>query len=126
MEKFIVVANFACYDSCDDDLYTSQWKVGIFGTVEDCFEGARKDLIDVACDHYECVLDEDEFDSEEEYNKKVEDLGFEYCKNYWVANIEEVKFNPTSIDAVEITSNDFFDDGYTDQRQIVKYYIYKV
>ena len=35
-----------------------------FDTVEECVEASRKDLIDVACDHYECIVPEDEFYTE--------------------------------------------------------------
>lgn len=132
MEKYMVVANFTCHDGCEDDLYSSQWLVGTFDTVEECVEASWKDLIDVACDHYECIVPEDEFYTEEgelkeeEYNKAVEDLAFAYCENRWEAMLGGIDIGFITSNSVEILSNDFIDDEYTDQRQIIKYYIYKL
>ena len=131
MEKYLVVANFTCHDGCEDDLYTSQWLVGTFTTVEECMEASRKDLIDVACDHYECAIPEEEYYNEEgelteEYRKVIEDKAFEYCENRWEATIGSVEIGLASNNSVELLANDFIDDDYTDQRQIVKYYMYRV
>jgi hypothetical protein len=132
MEKYLVVANFTCHDACEDDLYSSQWLVGTFFSPEECLVASRKDLIDVACDHYECVVPEEEYYNdegelnEEEYRKAVEDLAFEYCNDHWEALIGSIEIGLASSNSVELLANDFIDDEYTDQRQIVKYYMYRV
>jgi hypothetical protein len=132
MEKFIVVANFACEDNCESDLYSSQWLVGTFNTIEECIEASRKDLIDVACDHYECVIPEEEYYDdeggvkEEEYRKALEDCAFAYCEDRWERAVDKILADLAIGNSAEIVSNDFIDDEYTDQRQIVKYYIHKL
>jgi hypothetical protein len=132
MEKFIVVANFTCHDGCEDDLYTSQWLVGTFDNVKDCLEASRSDLCNVACDHYECVIpEEDYYDDEgeikeEEYRKAIEDCAFTYCEGRWEAMLGGIEIGFDTSTSVEIMSNDFIDDEFTDQRQIVKYYVYKM
>ena len=131
MEKYLVVANFACHDGCEDDLYSSQWLVGTFNTVEECLEASLKDLVDVACDHYECVIPEDEYYNEdgevtEDYKKAVEDKAFTYCKDRWEASMEDVLRDLEVNNSAEFIVNDFIDDEFTDQRQIVKYNIYKL
>jgi hypothetical protein len=132
MEKYFVIANFTCHDACEDDIYSSQWLVGTFNTVEECVEASRKDLIDVACDHYECIVPEEEYYDnegelkEEEYRKAIEDLAFDYCSDHWAAKIEDIELSLASGNSAELIANDFIDDEYTDQRQIVKYYMYRV
>jgi hypothetical protein len=126
MEKFIVVANFACNEACEDELYSSQWLVGTFDTVDECVSASLKDLCDVACDHYECVLEEDEFETEEEYRKVIEDCAFAYCKGHWEREANGILDDLEMSGSAEIMSNDFVDAAYTDQRQIVKYYIHKL
>lgn len=132
MEKLIVVANFACEDNCESDLYSSQWLVGTFNTIDECISASLKDLIDVACDHYECVIPEEDFYDEEgelkkeEYKKVLEDKAFEYCENRWEAMRGGIEVGLASDNSAEIMANDFIDDEYTDQRQIVKYYIHKL
>lgn len=132
MEKFIVVANFACDGGCDPDLYSSQWLVGTFNTIDECISASLKDLCDVACDHYECVIPEEEYYNEEgevkeeEYRKVIEDCAFEYCKDRWERKIDDILVSLKAENSAEIVSNDFIDDEYTDQRQIVKYYIHKL
>jgi hypothetical protein len=132
MEKFIVVANFACDGGCDPDLYSSQWLVGTFDTVDECISASLKDLCDVACDHYECVIPEEEYYDdegevkEEEYRKAIEDCAFAYCEGRWERKIDDILVSLKVENSAEIVSNDFIDDEYTDQRQIVKYYIHKL
>jgi hypothetical protein len=132
MEKFIVVANFACDGGCDPDLYSSQWLVGTFDTVDECISASLKDLCDVACDHYECVIpEEDYYDDEgevkeEEYRKAIEDCAFAYCKGRWERTVDKILSYLAIENSTEILSNDFVDDEYTDQRQIVKYYTHKL
>ena len=131
MEKYLVVANFACHDGCEDDLYSSQWLVGTFNTVEECLEASLKDLVDVACDHYECVIPEDEYYNEdgevtEDYKKAVEDKAFTYCEDRWEASMENILRDLEINNSAEFIVNDFIDDEFTDQRQIVKYNIYKL
>jgi hypothetical protein len=126
MNKFIVVANFACYDTCDDDLYTSQWLVGTFDTVDECVSASLKDLGKVAGDHYECVLGEEEFDSEDEYYNIITESVESYCGGHWERETTGILDDLEISGSSEIVSNDFTDDNYTDQRQIVKYYIHKI
>jgi hypothetical protein len=126
MEKLIVVANFTCHDACEDDLYTSQWLVGTFDTVDECIYASLKDLGKVANDHFECVLNEEEFDSEEDYYDALAENVESYCYEHWERRTDDLLASLKVENSAEIVSNDFIDDEYTDQRQIVKYYIHKV
>lgn len=126
MERFIIVANFTCHDACEDDLYTSQWLVGTFETVDECMSASLKDLGKVAGDHFECVLCEEEFDSEEEYQDALAENVETYCSDRWERETEKILDELKISNSVEIMSNDFVDDEFTDQRQIVKYYIHKI
>ena len=126
MEKFIVVANFACNEACEDELYSSQWPVGTFDTVDECVSASLKDLGKVAQDHYECVLDEEEFDSEEEYYDAIAENIENYCSSYLKRDANGILDDLEIRGSSEIVFNDFIDSNYTDQRQIVKYYIHKL
>jgi hypothetical protein len=126
MEKLVVVANFTCYDACEDDLYTSQWLVGIFDTVDECISASLKDLGKVASDHFECILNEEEFDSEEDYYDALAENVENYCCEHWERRTDDILVNLKIENSAEIVVNDFTDDEYTDQRQAVKYYIHKV
>jgi hypothetical protein len=126
MEKLVVVANFTCYDACEDDLYTSQWLVGIFDTVDECVSASLKDLGKVASDHFECILNEEEFDSEEDYYDALAENVENYCCEHWERRTDDILVNLKIENSAEIVVNDFTDDEYTDQRQAVKYYIHKV
>lgn len=126
MEKLVVVANFTCYDACEDDLYTSQWLVGIFDTVDECVSASLKDLGKVASDHFECILNEEEFDSEEDYYDALAENVENYCCEHWERRTDDILVNLKIENSAEIVVNDFTDDEYTDQRQSVKYYIHKV
>jgi hypothetical protein len=126
MEKLIVVANFTCYDACEDDLYTSQWLVGTFETVDECISASLKDLGRVASDHFECVLNEEEFDSEEDYYDALAENVENYCYEHWERKTDDLLDSLKVENSAEIVANDFIDDEYTDQRQNVKYYIHKV
>jgi hypothetical protein len=127
MNKFIVVASFTCHDVCEDEIFNSQWLVGSFDDIDDCIEAAKKDLVDVAKDHYECVLEGEDFDSEEEYYdamaENVENYLSEQCPTAIGAILIDLDNGRKS---VEILSNDFVDDNYTDQRQVVSYFIHKI
>ncbi len=125
MEKFIVVANFACNDACADELYSSQWLVGTFNTVDECIQASLEDLKKVAKDHYECVLPDDEFE-EDEYESQLAEKVEEYISDYWEREANGILDDLALRGSAEIMSNDFVDADYTDQRQIVKYYIYKL
>lgn len=125
MEKFIVVANFACNEACEDELYSSQWLVGTFNTVDECIQASLEDLKKVAKDHYECVLPEDEFE-EDEYESLLAEKVEEYVSDYWEREANGILNDLTLRGSAEIISNDFVDADYTDQRQIVKYYIHKL
>ena len=126
MEKFIVVANFACDGGCDPDLYSSQWLVGTFDTVDECVSASLEDLGKVAGDHYECILGEEEFDSEDEYSDVITESVERYCKGRWEREANGILDDLEISGSSEIMSNDFVDANYTDQRQIVKYYIHKL
>jgi hypothetical protein len=127
MNKFIVVASFTCHDGCEDDIFTSQWLVGSFDDIDDCIEAAKKDLVDVARDHYECILESEEFDSEEEYYDAIAENVENYISEQYPTAVSAILTDlDNSRKSVELLSNDFVDDNYTDQRQIVKYYIHKI
>jgi hypothetical protein len=122
MEKFIVVANFACDGGCDPDLYSSQWLVGTFDTVDECVSASLKDLSVVARDHYECVLSGDELEYESLLASKVE----EYISDHWEREANGILDDLDMGGSAEIMSNDVVDADYTYQRQLVKYYIHKL
>lgn len=126
MEKYFVVANFTCHDACEDDLYTSQWAVGTFNTIDEGIKASLKDLGKVAGDHFECVLCEEEFCNEEDYYKALAENVENYCSDHWEATVSDIEIGLASENSTEFLTNDFVDGEFTDQRQIVKYYVYKV
>lgn len=127
MDKFIVVASFTCHDTCEDEIFNSQWLVGSFDDLDDCIEAAKKDLVDVAKDHYECVLESEEFDSEEEYYDAIAENVENYLREQCLTAVSAILIDLNNgRKSVEILSNDFIDDNYTDQRQVVNYFIHKV
>jgi hypothetical protein len=85
-----------------------------------------KDLGKVAGDHYECVLSEEEFDSEDEYYNIITESVESYCGGHWERETTGILDDLEISGSSEIVSNDFTDNNYTDQRQIVKYYIHKI
>lgn len=126
MEKYLVVANFTCHDACEDDIYTSQWAVGIFNTIDECIYASLKDLGKVASDHFECVFCEEDFYNEEDYYDALAENVESYCYEHWEIRTDDLLASLKVENSAEIVSNDFIDSDYTDQRQIVKYYIHKV
>lgn len=126
MEKYFVVANYTCHDACEDDIYTSQWAVGTFNTIDECIYASLKDLSKVAGDHFECVLCEEEFRNEEDYYDALAVNVESYCYEHWEGRTDDLLVSLKVENSVEIVSNDFVDSEFTDQRQIVKYYIHKV
>lgn len=125
MEKLIVVANFACEDNCESDLYSSQWLVGTFNTIDECVSASLEDLTKVAHDHYECVLVGDELEKDE-YESQLASKVEEYVSDHWERAVDKILADLAIGNSAEIMANDFIDDEYTDQRQIVKYYIHKL
>lgn len=125
MKNFIVIANFACQDSCEDDLYTSQWLVGTADSIEGCLDAAEADLYQVAKDHYNCVLPEDEYDTPEELEEALKNHIDDYISEAWKRPVFNIETALEEAGAAEILSNDFCCDC-TDQRQLVKYYIYSI
>ena len=126
MEKYLVIANFAGYDAREDDLYASQWAVGTFDTLGECFESAKEDLKQVARDYYECVLDTDDYESSAEFELAIEDKIVDYVACRWISTLTDTTQRLTMFKSDEFLTNDFTDGKYTDQRQIVKYTIYKI
>jgi hypothetical protein len=126
MEKYLVVANFTCHDACEDDIYTSQWAVGTFFTPEECMKASLEDLGKVASDHFECVFCGEDFYNEEDYYNALAENVEEYCSDHWEATIGSIEIGLASGNSVELLANDFVDSEFTDQRQIVKYYMYRV
>lgn len=125
MEKLLVIGNFACHDGCEDDLFASQWSVGIFDTITDCLEAALEDLRQVGRDHYECILDTDEFETSAEYERAIEDKVEDYISDQWMRSAEEIENDLKVFAHAEFLSNDFCCED-TDQRQRTKYYIYEL
>jgi hypothetical protein len=125
MEKFIVVANFACDGGCNPDLFANQWLVGTFNTIDECIQASLEDLKKVAKDHYECVLPDDEFE-EDEYTEVVAECVENYLGDPWERYYDGIVDDLELRGSSEILSNDFVDSAYTDQRQIVKYFIHKL
>jgi hypothetical protein len=60
MKNYLVLANFAGYDQNEFELFTNQWTVGSFDTLEECYEACRKDTEQVAHDTFESMYDETE------------------------------------------------------------------
>ena len=73
MKNYLVLCNFASYAEDDYELFTNQWTVGSFDTLEECYEACRKDALQVARDAYEGMYDEDE---EDEFGS-LDDLEFD-------------------------------------------------
>ena len=126
MEKDFVVASFVCHEGCEDEVYNSQWRVGMFNTVDECRAAGLKDLTAVAQDHYECVLDEEEFDSEQEYYDAIAENVENYVGEHWEATQECIETDLKNRDSAVFLTVDFIDSEFTDQRQVVTYCMYKM
>ncbi len=126
MKKYFVVASFVCHDGCEDEIYNSQWKVGMFNTVDECRAAGLKDLAQVAQDHYECVLNGEEFDSEEEYLDAIAENVENYVSEHWEATLECIETDLKNRDCAVFLTVDFIDGEFTDQRQVVTYCMYKM
>jgi hypothetical protein len=70
MKNYLVLASFAGYDKNEDELFTNQWTVGSFDTLEECYGACEKDIEQVAKDTFEPAYDADEAD---ELNKEIKD-----------------------------------------------------
>ena len=127
MEKYFVVASFTSYDGYEDEIFNNQWLVGSFDDLDECIEAAKKDLVDVAKDHYECVLDPDEFDSEEDYESSIKRHVEDYLGDQYITTVDAILIDlDNGRKSVEILSNDYVDTDLTDQRQVVNYFIHKI
>ena len=62
MKNYLVLCNFASYAEDEYELFTNQWTVGSFDTLEECYEACRQDALQVAKDAYENCYDEDELE----------------------------------------------------------------
>lgn len=71
MKNYLVLCNFASYVEDECELFTNQWTVGSFDTLEECYEACEKDIKQVAYDTYKCVYNEDE---KEDCEDKVKDF----------------------------------------------------
>lgn len=126
MGKYFVVASFVCHDGCEDEIYNSQWKVGMFNTVNECRTAGLKDLTEVARDHYECVLDSEEYDSEEEYLDAIAECVENYVSEHWEAPSDCIEIDLQNRGCAVFLTVDFIDSQFTDQRQVVTYCMYKM
>lgn len=75
MKNYLVLCSFASYAEDDCELFTNQWTVGSFDTLEDCYEACKQDALQVALDAYENMYDDDE-----DFQNKVEDFMEELVK----------------------------------------------
>ena len=75
MKNYLVLCNFASCAEDDYDLFTNQWTVGSFDTLEECYEACREDALQVARDVYEGMSYEDE---EDELEDKLDDFMEEF------------------------------------------------
>ena len=125
MEQYLVIANFACHDDNEYELYANQWPVGIFESLDECYRHAREDLKQVGRDHYECILDTDEFDSAAEFELELENRALDYISEHITFSASSVRDSLCRPGHAEIIANDF-ECGDTNQRQIVKYMVYKL
>ena len=71
MKNYLVLCNFAGYAENDYELYTNQWTVGTFDTLEECYEACRQDALQVAQDAYEGMYDEK---NRTNYANQIEDF----------------------------------------------------
>lgn len=122
MEQYLVVANFACHDYNDSDLYTSQWMVGTFDTLDECYRASYNDLKQVGRDYYEGIVDADEFETEAEVNIAIDTKVLDYVDDRIICSEKSARESIDSYGHAEIISNDF---GVS-QRQITKYVAYKL
>ena len=72
MKNYLVLANFAGYDKNEDELFTNQWTVGSFDTLEECYEACREDIFQVAKDTFGPIYDTDEADEVDELSKEID------------------------------------------------------
>lgn len=77
MKNYLVLCSFASYAEDDYELFTNQWTVGSFDTLEECYEACRQDALQVAKDTYENMYDEDE---QEDLQNKLDDFMEELVK----------------------------------------------
>lgn len=77
MKSYLVLCSFASYAEDDYELFTNQWTVGSFDTLEECYEACRQDALQVAKDTYENMYDEDEV---EDFQNKLNDFMEELVK----------------------------------------------
>ena len=69
----------------------------------------------------------EEFDSEEDYYDEIAENVELYLKDQHQTAVSAILIDlDNGRKSVEILSNDFTDDNYTDQRQIVNYFIHKI
>lgn len=122
---FVVIASYISHDGCEDELYTSQWCVGTFNSIQEGLNAAERDLHKVAKDHYECVLCKDEYDTEDDFNEALKNHIDEYLSEVWKRDLINIEASLDQAGSAESLSNDFCCD-VTDQRQLIKYYIYNL
>ena len=60
MNNYLVLCNFTHYgEELNNKLFTSQWTVGSFDTIEECYEASRQDALQFALDTYKDMYSED-------------------------------------------------------------------
>ena len=70
MNNYLVLCNFARYGvELNNKLFTSQWTVGSFDTIEECYEASKQDALQFALDTYKDMYSED---AKEAFSDKVD------------------------------------------------------
>ena len=70
MNNYLVLCNFArCGVELNNKLFTSQWTVGSFDTIEECYEASKQDALQFALDNYKDMYSED---AKEAFSDKVD------------------------------------------------------
>lgn len=101
MKNYLVLCNFAGYDLSENELFTNQWTVGSFDTLEECYKACEDDMEQVGRDAYEGMFDEDEV---EEYKEKLKDFLNQKVKHHRVET-DLVYFERVLIYSLEYTDD---------------------
>jgi hypothetical protein len=112
MNKYLVLACFSAHNMDDDELWSNQWLVGTFESLEECYTKCENDLEQVGKDSLE-----GRYDDEEEFEEEVKF----YLSGKEISHRTEDDFignNP-----VTILSNDYWTDEH---REMINYIVVKI
>ena len=110
--KYLVLACFAGHTDDDNELWTNQWLVGTFDSLEECCAESEKDLEQVARDSLEC-----RFENEEEFEREVQN----YLSTKEMICRTDLDFKEQH--PAIILSNDYWTN---DHHEIIDYIVVKI